>query len=282
MNGILIADAGSTKTDWALLSDSNHEVWQYSGKGLNPVQMSEKDIYDTLLDVRKSLPPNINIKFIRYFGAGCATHDINEKLKHIIGSIWPETEITVSSDLQGAAISLFGNNNGIACILGTGSNSCQYIAGEISQHIPPLGYILGDEGSATALGRRLLTDIFKRTLSNELIDEFQFEYHLSLQDLLNNVYKAPRAAQFLSSFSPFISKNIKNPEIYRLAYEEFELFFRRNVCKYTECHNLSVGFIGSVAVAFENIIRTVCIDLKLHPGIFIKAPVDGLVNYFKR
>ena len=280
MKALLICDAGATKTDWILLPEGSREILHFKCKGINPVHSSDFMISSELIAVRNSLPAEFTISDIRFFGAGCATYEIRNSIQDIINSIWPEAKVYVESDLMGAALALFGNESGIACILGTGSNSCFFEHGKIKQQIPSLGYILGDEGSGSAIGKRLISDIFKEQLPNEIREAFFQEFQLTLSELIEKVYKNTGAAAFLASYAPFVLKNLNKQELFRLAYEEIDKFFIRNVCAYTESHSFSVGLVGSIAFCLEDMIKEICCKRGLILKGIIKSPAERLADYF--
>jgi len=189
---------------------------------------------------------------ICFFGAGCRGEGVVRMEKALAG-IWPMArKITVGSDIVGAAAALFGTEgSGIACILGTGSNSCLYLDGEMAENVPPLGYILGDEGSGAALGRRLAGDVLKRQLPPQLCEKFFAEYGLTADEITERVYRRPLPNRYLASFVPFIVNHRKEcSELRQLALEEFGRFFKRNVDLYKR-RDLPVGFVGGVAFSLR-------------------------------
>ncbi len=170
MKTILIADAGSTKVDWAVLTDNGEILARFTTCGINALLVDDEPHASTMAEAGCGIPSGVSPDEIFYYGAGCATPDICKKMQSAIHNNWPEASISVNSDLLGAARSLFGHRKGIACILGTGSNSCLYDGNEITCQIPSLGYILGDEGSGAALGKRLVVDVFKQQLPEDIRD----------------------------------------------------------------------------------------------------------------
>ena len=279
MKGILIADAGGSKSDWVLVT-STGDITRFATTGINPALMSEDVVRSKLLKVKDNFSLFPDIHEIRFFGAGCAYPEINTRLAHLIKDIWPSASIFIESDLMGASIALFGESDGIAAILGTGSNSCLYQKGKILDNIPPLGYILGDEGGGVALGKKLLSAIFKKELPREMADKFHQEYNLTLPELIRNVYGIPNPAPFIASFAPFLSRNINNPAIYRLVRDEIYNFFLKNICKYTSYNQYSVGFIGSVAFSFKDIILEIGKEINLGIEKFLASPIEGLITFY--
>ena len=233
----LIADSGSTKTDWCLCNGST-VLCNIQTQGINPYHQTEEAIEQVLFE---ELLPRLNdeavtaqgsqLKII-YYGAGCANETACNRIKEAIHKTLGTTDITVYSDLLGAARALCGHEEGIACVLGTGSNSCLYNGKEITANTPPLGYILGDEGSSAVLGRRLVGDCLKNQLPEAIREEFLAEYQLTPEIILEKVYRQPLANRFLASLSPFLSKHKEVPEIHKLLVESFVDFFVRNVKQY--------------------------------------------------
>jgi N-acetylglucosamine kinase-like BadF-type ATPase len=252
MTRILIADAGSTKTDWVLLSD-NAEEERVSTVGYNALLTSESAASDIFTTVRK-----VENLLCRHTGA---------------------THAVAASDLLGAARGLSVHERGIACILGTGSNSCLYDGEKILRNTPSLGFILGDEGSGSALGKRLIADIYKGVLPTELCEKFRQQSGLSVADVLEHVYRQPAPNKFLASFVPFIKENIEQPRLRSLVEEEFSRFFCRNIAAYEEADKLPINFIGGIANAFADILTDVAEGLGYRIGKILKSPIEGLIAY---
>jgi Predicted N-acetylglucosamine kinase len=179
-----------------------------------------------------------------------------------------------------AARSLCGNNAGIVCILGTGSNSCYYNGNEIVKNVSPLGFILGDEGSGAYMGKLLVSDILKNQMPQHVINEFLEKYKLSSAEIIDKVYRKPFPNRFLAGFTPFIVEKVNDPCIYNLVYSSFKAFIQRNVMQY-EYKHYKVNFIGSIAFHFKDILLKVAKEMGITVGIIAKSPIDGLVDYHK-
>lgn len=272
---ILIADSGSTKTDWCLADET--QTIAFKTAGINPFFQTDDEIRKILSrEVLERLPVT-DITEVFFYGAGCATpiqcQMISGLLRYVIGC----DQVEVNSDLLGAARALCGHESGIACILGTGSNSCYYNGKNIEQHVSPLGFILGDEGSGADLGRRLVADCLKEELSQPLRDRFFARFHLSREQILQTVYKEPFPNRFLASLSPFVAENLDEPEIRLLAVNAFTSFFRRNVLHYPQGE--TVHMVGSVAYYYRPVLLEVARSLSLTVGKILSAPVTELVKY---
>lgn len=275
----LIADAGSTKIDWALTGDSGKAEKTFSTEGLN-VLLAEREEFDALIAaVKESLGDGVSPDEIYYYGAGCATPTICAKVENALRHSFDAGRIVVASDLLGAARSLLGHSRGIACILGTGSNSCLYDGEKIERNVPSLGFILGDEGSGAALGKRLVSDAFKGHLPKVISDEFLDAYGLTLDEILNKVYRSARPNKFLASLVPFLYEHLWNPYVYSLVRREFENFLLRNVSPYQGARILPIAFTGSIAFHFKDVLADAAGAQGFRIGAITARPLEGLITY---
>ena len=279
MRRILIADAGSTKSDWALADYGGKELCRFTTEGINALTAEKDDLESLATVVKSQLAVSGVPDEIYYYGSGCATESICEKVGKSFGSIFPACKIHVYTDLLGAARSLLGHSRGIACILGTGSNSCRYDGEKIVDNIPSLGFILGDEGSGASLGKRLLSDAFKGKLPQPIKESLLKKYNLSLGEILDNIYRNPRPGKFLASFVPFISSHLWNPYIYAMVRREFDTFLDRNVSSYKDSRQVPICFTGSIAFHFSDILKEAASDEGYKVGKIISKPIDGLIEY---
>lgn len=280
---ILIADSGSTKTDWCLCKKDT-VLCSIQTQGINPYHQSEEAIEAVL---HEELLPQLtqhsafniqNTIDIVFYGSGCANETACNRIKKAIHKVLETKDITVHSDLLGAARALCGHEEGIACVLGTGSNSCLYNGKEIIANTPPLGYILGDEGSSAVLGRRLVGDCLKNQLPEAIRDEFLTEYGLTQEIILEKVYRQPLANRFLASLTPFLSKHREVPEVHNLLVESFVAFFVRNVKQYRRPW-LPIHFVGSIANAFAPELKEAAESLGMELGTIMRSPMEGLIKY---
>lgn len=281
MKGILIADAGSTKTSWSFLSQDSPRPLRFESSGLNPMHQSADSLKSILAGIKILLKDNL-IDKIFFYGAGCASKEINSKLEKILKECFQAKETYVESDLLGAAIALFGDEEGIACILGTGSNSGLYSSGKIISRIPSLGFILGDEGGGVALGKRLLNAVFKKQLPDSIISKFFFEHDINLQELIIKTYRESNAAAFLASFSPFVLNNLDKVEIHELVMEEFDNFFSKNILPYGNIQNRKIGFVGSIALNYEPVLKKSAEHFGITIDRIVKNPLPSLENYYRQ
>lgn len=274
---ILLADSGSTKTHWCLLTDTGQIKSQATTKGINALMVSADELSARL---HSELPADITsqpISAIYYYGAGCVSETVCNNVRNAISNVVPAAKIEVNTDLLAAARAMLADSPGVACILGTGSNSCFYDGSAIVDNVSPLGYILGDEGSGAVLGRLLVGDVLKRQLQPQLCEKFFNQYGLDRLAIINRVYKEPNANRFLASFAPFLSENIDHPQIQTLVLDSFESFFRRNVMNYPTTDNIC--FVGSIARHFEPWLRKAADNCGLKIAKIAASPMDGLINY---
>ena len=276
---ILIADCGSTKTDWALC-DKGAVVAKVKTQGFNPTQQSEEDIYTALsAEISGAIAADAPTT-IYFYGAGCAYETANKRMQAAIERIFTTRDIHINSDLLAAARALCGHEEGIACILGTGSNSCLFDGEKIIDNTPSLGYILGDEGSGAHLGRQLVSDCIKKQLSAPLCEKFMKKYKMSVAEILERVYREPLPNRFLASFAPFLHENRKNAEVHNLLKHCFTQFFQRNTMVYRRSW-LPIHIIGSIGVNFAQEIKETAESLGLSVGNIVDSPRNGLIEYHK-
>ena len=280
----LIADSGSTKTTWCLISDKrpNENERYVTGVGINPVRDDEAAISSALDDV--DLLSTSEINEVHFYGAGCIPTTI-PIMERVLSKRFPDASIEVASDLLGAARALCGKEEGIACILGTGSNSGLYDGCQLVANVSPMGWILGDEGSGAVLGRTLVSELYKGSLQH-LRQEFEEEYLPTLVSIettpqaaiIQAVYRSPMPNRFLASLVPFLAQKRKDHGIEELIEDAFRKFFRRNVAAYGR-PDLPVNFVGGVAGAFETELRAAAVSEGFDFGHIMTAPIKGIVRY---
>lgn len=274
---ILIADSGSTKTEWCV-AEKGVALQTVFTAGTNPYFQTPEEIAS---EIRDTLYPSLTgyeIEAVYFYGAGCAFPDKNRIIEQAIHSCWP-VPIEVYSDLMGAARALCYDQPGIACIMGTGSNSCLYDGVGIQDHISPLGFILGDEGSGATLGKLLVGDCLKRQLPESLIEKFLQQYALTPAILLERVYKQPFPNRFLAGLSRFLLENLTEQPIYNMVYNSFRSFFIRNVMQYDGYDTCPIHFVGSVAFHYREVLKEAALSLNLKTGTIAQAPMPGLLVY---
>ncbi|MBS2211937.1 ATPase [Carboxylicivirga mesophila] len=273
---VLIADSGSTKTEWCLLSNGSI-LGKCITKGINPFYQSSTDILQSLRE--EYTLNNTKPQAIHFYGAGCANEEKNNIVHNALLEFFGEMPININSDLMAAAHSLCQNNEGIACILGTGSNSCHYDGQNIINNVSPLGFIIGDEGSGAVLGKKLIADILKKQLPLAAIELFFSKYNTTPAEILDNIYKKPFPNRYLAQYTKFISENIAIPELESLVIVSFKEFIERNLLQYNNIEQLEIHFTGSIAFHFTKQLRKALASYKLNLGSVNQAPMEGLIQY---
>ena len=273
----LICDSGSTKAEWCLLNGKSKKI--VTTQGLSPYFLTTQQIQKI---IEKELVPkikNIRIDEVFFYGTGCNNPENIKSVKKAISLVFSKAKVTVDHDLMGAAKSLCGRNKGIACILGTGSNSCFYNGKKIVKNSPGLGYVLGDEGSGAYLGKKLIQYFLYKTFDEDLLDRFNAKYTTNSVDILNQVYKQPLPNRYLASFVPFLIENRGHYMIENIIEDAFNDFFFNHIYKYRESWQMPINFVGSVAFGFKDVLKEMCNAYELQLGIVIKKPMDGLIKY---
>ena len=273
----LIADSGSSKTDWRILHPDG-TIQQYKTGGINPFYQDESEIREEL---SKNLKPKVpeGVTHIFFYGAGCVNKEKQDVLKNALLLNFPWALVNVENDILGAARALCHHEPGIACILGTGANSCLYDGDKIVENIRGYGFILGDEGSGSYLGKRLVINYLRKELPEELLRSFKKRFPLEEDEILNEVHTQPYPNRYLASFSKFLFHHIKEPYIYKLVYDGFALFMEKNVLKYENASQYKVHFVGSIAFYFANILRQVANDRGITLKNILESPIAGLTLY---
>lgn len=279
---IIIADGGSTKTNWCLIDDNQKRI-NFNTEGYNPYFIDTESIVASL---RNSLPVNLaldKITEVNYYGAGVHNQEKASVVEKALSSIFVNARLNVGHDLLAAARALLGNESGFAAILGTGTNSCLYDGEKITLNIDSLGYFLGDEGSGSSIGKRLLRDYMRGFMPKELSEIFYRTYKLNNEDILDNLLNKPLPNRFLASFSKFVYDNNNFVEYARdVVKESFTLFFMNLVSRYPDYHQYSFNCIGSVGYNFRDILREVATEFGMSVGKIIRSPIDDLVEYHLR
>ncbi|MBN3036335.1 MAG: ATPase [Bacteroidales bacterium] len=274
----LIADSGATKTDWVLIEDSGL-ARSFQTAGLNPYYTDSKGIEQVL---QKELLPFVNAEWIRelvFYGAGCSSFEKAMVVEDALELFFREAEITVHTDLLGSARALFGDSCGIACILGTGSNSGYYDGKQIAHRIPSLGYFFGDEGSAAHLGKTFLKMYLMGKVPDEVRELFGQQHALTRDSVLDAVYRQPYPNRYLASFSSFLAEHNGHQYIRKMVTECFREFFVLFILDYPEHRDHEAGFTGAVAFHFEEILRELSLEMGVRMGKVLKSPVNGMAMY---
>ena len=275
---ILIADSGSTKTEWVLVKKEGERKY-CSSDGLNPYFRTFGQLSEAIRKGVKKELKDIRVDKIYFYGSGSG----NESRKAILGNAirenFNEAEITIESDLLGAAIACFGQKKGIACILGTGSNTCVYDGKKIEKGIPSLGFVLGDEGSGGYFGKRILNGYYYKTMPADLREAIEETSDMSLEGILHKVYEEPQANRFVASFSKILGTYKDHPYIQEMVKKGFEAFAEKQLAYFEESKSLGVGFVGSIASVYQDILEDVLSKQGMTLSVVIRKPLERLIDF---
>ena len=276
---IVVADMGSTKTDWSFV-DTDKNIVKVSTKGFNPYFYSTEEIIVLLKSEFSKQTFNWNeITNVYFYGSGCSSKDKQRIVKNALLPFFPKAELFISHDLLASARAVCGKNKGIACILGTGANTCLFDGENIIANNPSLGFLLGDEGSGGDLGRELIKYYQYGELPKEIEDKFEAQYKMNRQKLLDEVYSTKHPNAYCAAYSTFVNENKSNPVIKQMIEERMEEFFKRHVSKYEGHQNIPINFVGSIAHYFEENLKTVAQKFGCSVGVIVKNPVNLLIAY---
>ena len=273
----LITDAGSTKTEWVVV-EKGKVVNRLITSGFNPNYAG----YEKLLDIlNKELDGLPAVDAVYYYGSGCGSEiRQNEVRQYLKVRFEKAQEIVVTHDLMAAAHALLGHEPGIACILGTGANSCLYDGLQITDRAVSLGYLVGDEGSGCYIGRKLARAYFYDLMPLELKLEFEKDYQLNIKDFIDNVYHRPESSKYLAGFTAFAGEHQSNPFIQQLVKSCFKEFIEAFVLRYKDCRNYRVCFVGSVAFYFQYLVHDCLAEEGLTMGKVMRSPMEGLIQLY--
>jgi len=277
---ILIADSGATKSDWILMNEDSEQM-RFQLVGLNPFYVDTIEIENIL---SKELTPyieNNKIEQIYFYGAGCASVFKCMTVEEALNKLFENADIVVESDMLGAGRALFTDREGIACILGTGSNSCLFDGTNIVENITSLGYFFGDEGSGAHLGKIFLKDYLLGNLPKEIEADFKQNYNYNRDNILDAIYNLPFPNRFLASFCEFYADHLSNKYIFDMVSNSFREFFTNQIKQYKGYKKLPVSFVGSVAFFFEPLLRQIAGEFKVKIDQVLRSPIDALADYHK-
>ena len=274
---ILIADSGSSKAEWCLLNGKQKKT--FLTQGLSPYFLSGEQIVYILEQELKIKLKGIDPDDVYFYGTGCSNIANVKLVKKALQRVFTNAVIAVHHDLTGAARSLCGNEKGIACILGTGSNSCYYNGKKILQNSPGLGYVLGDEGSGAYLGKIVIQYFLYNTFDADLMDRFKAKFNTNSDEILSAVYKKPLPNRYLASFAMFLAENRGHYMVENIIEDGFNDFFFNHVYKYRESWTVPIHFTGSVAWGFKDVLKEMCSAYELQLGSVTRHPMEGLVRF---
>lgn len=275
----LIADSGSTKTEWCLLDGKKSKT--YYTQGLSPYFLSSEQIEYIIREELKVKLKKNEPDEVFFYGTGCSNPENVKQVKKAMQQVFKTAKVHIDHDLMGTARALCGHEKGIACILGTGSNSCFYNGKKIVKNSPGLGYVLGDEGSGTHLGRKVIQYFLYNTFDEDLMDRFNTRFNTNRDEILTAVYKNPLPNRYLAAFTVFLIENRGHYMIENIIEDSFNEFFFNHIYKYKESWTMPINFTGSVAYGFRDVLKDMCSSYELTLGKVYKKPMEGLVRYHR-
>ena len=276
---ILIADSGSTKCEWCLLNNGRKK--SIFTQGMSPYFLNSEQVQAVM---RTELLPNIKnqtITDIFFYGTGCLDPRNAKMMKAAISKVFAGASVQVEHDLAGVSKAVCGDTKGIACILGTGSNSCYFNGKKVVKNSPGIGYILGDEGSGAYLGRKVVQYYLYGTFDEELRYKFDEKYHVTAAGILENIYQKPLANRYLASYCLFLAENRGHYMIENIIEDGLNDFFFTHLCKFTESWKYPIHFVGSVGYGFRDVLKDLCSSYEFDLGKIIKNPMEGLIEYHR-
>lgn len=273
---IVIADSGSTKTAWIV--KDGERFMSFNSIGLNPFFVNSQKVANVVAETFKDISVQ-QVEKIFFYGAGCSSPNRCSIISNGLATFFTNAYIETNHDMLGAARGLFGNDNGIAIILGTGSNSCIYDGKNIIENIPALGYILGDEGSGAFFGLQLVKDFLNHEMPQSLSEKFRKTYNLEKESIFECVYNQQFPNRYLAKFAPFLSENISHAYSYKMVYAGLELFFKRHVIAYPTHKQYAIGSIGSIGFIFHDILLKICKKYNMELAINEHSPMQKLLTF---
>ncbi len=274
---ILIADSGSTKTEWIFINDKDRK--SFLSDGLNPYFRTHGQLSESIKNGVKSILKNTHVNEIFFYGSGTGNKSRKVILKNAIEENFPDSKVNIQTDMLGAAIACFGKEEGVACILGTGSNTCVFDGDEIVKSIPSLGFVLGDEGSGGYFGKRILNGYYYKTMPEDLRKVLDEQYDMTLEPVLHKVYEEPQANRFVASFSKLLGDHKDHPYIRNMVKKGFEAFADKQLAYYEESKEMNIAFVGSIASVYEDILREVLESKEMNLSVVIRKPLAKLEEF---
>lgn len=275
----LIADSGATKAEWCLLNKGKNK--SFYTQGISPYFLNTDQIAQLVREELITQLGDITVERIFYYGTGCSNPENVKSVKKALLKNFRGAAVQVHTDLMAAARAVCGHEKGIACILGTGSNSCYFNGKTIVKNSPGLGYVLGDEGSGAYLGKKVLQYYLYNTFDEDLRARFDARFVTNTVEILDNVYKKPLPNRYLASFAMFLAENRGHYMIENIIEDGLNDFFFQHLCKYAEVWKYPVSFVGSVAYGFRDVIKDLCSSYEFDLGKIIQKPMEGLVAFHK-
>lgn len=277
-----IIDGGSTKCDWVILDDLGKIALKTETIGFNPNNIDAELIVPEIEKNKDLHAIKETMKKIFFYGSGCGVPENVAVLERELKTVFSKAEIVVKEDLTAAAYAAYNGKPAIVCILGTGSNSCYFDGENLKRELPSLGFLIGDEGSGSAIGKHLLRRFFMKKLPADLHHDFIEKYHLTIEEAIKNMYHNPRANAYLADFNKFVVERKNHPYFQNMVFDEMKNFLDYQVLPYEEAKEAEINFIGSIAYYYEDILRSAAAELNLNVGRIVQKPIESLVDYHKK
>lgn len=279
---IAIVDGGSTKCDWVILENTGKVSQKTESVGFNPNIISADLIPQEIEKNPHLFLIKNQLDYVYFYGSGCGTAENALLVETQLQKVFPYAKVTVKEDLTAAAYAAYKGKPAIVCILGTGSNSCYFDGKSVRRDLPSLGFLIGDEGSGSAIGKHLVRRFFMKKLPQDLHQEFVETYHLTIDDAIKNMYHNPRANAYLAEFNKFVIQRKQHPYFQNLVFDEMKNFFEYQVLPYEEAREAEINFIGSIAYYYEDILRAAAAELNLTVGHIVQKPIESLVEFHQK
>lgn len=276
---VAIVDGGSTKCDWVILDDFKKVFLKTETIGFNPNNIAANLIVPEIEKNSSLSSVKNSITKVFFYGSGCGIPANRDIIESELLKFFNKATITVQEDLTAAAYAAYNGKPAIVCILGTGSNSCYFDGSHVKIQLPSLGFLMGDEGSGSAIGKQLVRRFFMQKLPKDLHLEFEEAYHLTIDEALRNMYHNSRPNAYLADFNKFVVERKEHPYFQKMVFDEMMNFFEYQVVPYQEAKESEINFIGSIAYYYENILRSVATEFQLNVGHVVQKPIESLVNY---
>ena len=279
---IAIVDGGSTKCDWVILENTGKVSQKTESVGFNPNIISADLIPQEIEKNPHLFLIKNQLDYVYFYGSGCGTEENALLVETQLQKVFPYAKVTVKEDLTAAAYAAYKGKPAIVCILGTGSNSCYFDGKSVRRDLPSLGFLIGDEGSGSAIGKHLVRRFFMKKLPQDLHQEFVETYHLTIDDAIKNMYHNPRANAYLAEFNKFVIQRKQHPYFQNMVFDEMKNFFEYQVLPYEEAREAEINFIGSIAYYYEDILRAAAAELNLTVGHIVQKPIESLVEFHQK
>lgn len=279
---IAIVDGGSTKCDWVILESTGKVSQKTESIGFNPNIISADLIPQEIEKNPHLFLIKNQLDYVYFYGSGCGTAENALLVETQLQKVFPYAKVTVKEDLTAAAYAAYKGKPAIVCILGTGSNSCYFDGKSVRRDLPSLGFLIGDEGSGSAIGKHLVRRFFMKKLPQDLHQEFVETYHLTIDDAIKNMYHNPRANAYLAEFNKFVIQRKQHPYFQNMVFDEMKNFFEYQVLPYEEAREAEINFIGSIAYYYEDVLRAAAAELNLTVGHIVQKPIESLVEFHQK